>query len=76
MANVTYEVYTITCGVKSPPFITHKKAEAVECYSSLRYTGALPRISVNGRQLTIAEATKYDNPRLGAKARMKRNAVG
>lgn len=76
MANVTYEVYTITCGVKNSQLITKKRDEAVECYSTLRYTGALPRISVNGRQLTIAEATKYDNPRLGAKARMKRNAVG
>lgn len=76
MGNVTYEVYTIACGVKSPSFTTHKREEAVECYSSLRYTGALPRISVNGRQLTIAEATKYDDPKVGARCRRKKYAVG
>lgn len=76
MSNVMYEVFTISCGVKSPILTTNRREEAVECYSMLRYTGALPRISVNGRQLTIAEATKYDDPKIGVRCRRKKYAVG
>lgn len=54
----TYEVYIINCGHRHTYLTTTDKREATRKYSTLCGGGALPRISVDGKQLTIEEA--YD----------------
>ena len=54
----TYEVYTVSCGVKNIILTTTDKREATRKYSTLCGGGALPRIAIDGKQLTIEEA--YD----------------
>ena len=54
----TYEIYTITCGHKSLLYTTTSRKEAVNFYSKLCGGGALPRIAIDGKQLTIAECIK------------------
>lgn len=54
----TYEVYIIVQGTKSTILTTTDKREATRKYSTLCGGGALPRIAIDGKQLTIEEA--YD----------------
>ena len=54
----TYEVYMIVQGTKSTILTTTDKREATRKYSTLCGGGALPRIAIDGKQLTIEEA--YD----------------
>lgn len=54
----TYEVYIIVQGTKSTILTTTERREAVRKYSTLCGGGALPRIAIDGKQLTIEEA--YD----------------
>ena len=49
----TYEVYIIVQGTKSTILTTTDRREAVRKYSTLFGGGALPRISIYGKQLTI-----------------------
>lgn len=65
----TYEVYTVSCGVKNIILTTTDKKECEKTYSRLCYTGALPRIAIDGRQLTIAESYEFDNVVTGSKTR-------
>ena len=64
----TYEIYTITCGHKSLLYTTTSRKEAVNFYSKLCGGGALPRIAIDGKQLTIAECIKFNNPTIASKA--------
>ena len=52
----TYEIYLIVQGTKSTILTTTDKREATRKYSTLCGGGALPRISIDGKQLTIEEA--------------------
>lgn len=65
----TYEVYIVNCGYRHTYLTTTDKKRAVRVYSRLCYTGALPRISIDGVQLTIEEATRYNEPTIGSHAR-------
>lgn len=65
----TYEVYMIVQGTKSTILTTTDKKECEKTYSRLCYTGALPRIAIDGRQLTIAESYEFDNVVTGSKTR-------
>lgn len=64
----TYEVYIIVQGTKSTILTTTDRREAVRKYSTLCGGGALPRISIDGKQLTIAECIKFNNPTIASKA--------
>ena len=64
----TYEVYIIVQGTKSTILTTTDRREAVRKYSTLCSGGALPRISIDGKQLTIAECIKFNNPTIASKA--------
>ena len=65
----TYEVYIIVQGTKSTILTTTDKKECEKTYSRLCYTGALPRIAIDGRQLTIAESCEFNNAVTGSKTR-------
>lgn len=52
----TYEIYLIVSGAKSTILTTTDRREAIRKYSTLCGGGALPRISIDGKQLTIEEA--------------------
>ena len=54
----TYEIYLIVSGAKSTILTTTDKREATRKYSTLCGGGALPRVAIDGKQLTIEEA--YD----------------
>ena len=64
----TYEVYIIVQGTKSTILTTTDKREATRKYSTLCGGGALPRIAIDGKQLTIAECIKFNNPTIASKA--------
>ena len=65
----TYEVYMIVQGTKSTILTTTDKREATRKYSTLCGGGALPRIAIDGRQLTIAESYEFNNVVTGSKTR-------
>ena len=54
----TYEIYLIVSGAKSTILTTTDKREATRKYSTLCGGGALPRVAIDGKPLTIEEA--YD----------------
>ena len=64
----TYEVYMIVQGTKSTILTTTDKREATRKYSTLCGGGALPRIAIDGKQLTIAECIKFNDPTIASKA--------
>lgn len=57
----TYEVYVISCGVKSLILRTTKKKDAIQKYTVLVSSNQRPRVSIDGEQLTICEADKNFN---------------
>lgn len=68
----TYEVYSITCGERNQYLCTTNRREAMLLYAHLCEGGTLPRLAINGRQLTIEEAAKYNQKALGQRVRLAR----
>lgn len=65
----TYEVYTVQSGERHQYLCTTSRKKALLLYVHLAEGGILPRLSIDGRQLTIDEAGKLAAKWLGHRSK-------